>query len=322
MHKSLNKILEKAGVQIKKTSALQRERNYFQNIINCLEELYAYRYQNKGTQFNREITGIVFSKNRAMQLHALLSSYFYYTISPAALKVLYTTDSEDHADSYKILMSDFALQPVEFIKEDSFKKQLLAVVGQIKSDRIFFMTDDAIFVEDYNLSDVLNFNPLEEIFSLRLGKDLKFSFAYNKEQILPDFKNEIINNQYFYKWTWGDMKSSPDWVYPLSLDGTVFSSSEINIMLKYIGFKNPNSLEANLQLFNNAFIVRNGVCYEKAKYVNIPCNIIQNEFENIYTGTYTISELVNLFLAGKRINWQAYKGMDSKIVQFSKYDFI
>ena len=58
MYKSLNSILEKAGVQVKKTSALKKEKKYFTNTIHCLGELYAYRYQNTGTQFNKEITGM------------------------------------------------------------------------------------------------------------------------------------------------------------------------------------------------------------------------------------------------------------------------
>ena len=322
MYKSLNSILEKAGVQVKKTSALQKEKNYFTNTIHCLGELYAYRYQNTGAQFNKEITGIVFSKNRAMQLHALLSSYFYYTGSPVPLKVLYTTDSLDHAESYKILMREFASQTVEFIKEDNFKMQARALIKDSLADRIFFMTDDAIFTSHFNLSVVLDHNPLTEIFSLRLGKDVHFCFAYNCEQDLPVFTKEFSAGEPVYRWNWASVPGSPDWCYPLSVDATVFCREEINIILKHIEFKNPNGLEANLQLFNNIFLIRKGLCFEKAKYVNVPCNIVQKEFNNIYTGTYNVSELVNLFLIGRRINWQMYQDTPPENVQQSKFLFI
>ena len=322
MSKTFNSIFKKTGFQIKKNSSLENERSYYKNTINCLEDLYSHRAKSSRINFNEEITGIIFSKNRAMQLHALLNSYFHYTENPAALKVLFTTDSPEHEASYKFIKQEFKPFPIEFINENNFRDQLKSVVQETKSDRIFFMTDDAIFLENYNLSDVFNFNPMEEIFSLRLGKDINFSFAYNKEQELPDFKSEVRSNRQFCTWIWGDMKNSPEWSYPLSVDATVFGRDELNIIFKHINFKNPNSLEGSLQILNNVFLLRKGVCYEKAKYVNIPCNVVQNDFENIFTGTYSVSELLKLFLEGKRINWESCKGMNPKNIQHIKYNFI
>lgn len=322
MIKRLNTILRKVGVQLKKTEALEKEQLYFKNTISCLEELYNYRNNASGIHFNNQMTGIVFSKNRAMQLHALLSSYFFYTQDPAPLKILFTTDSAEHRESYNILQQEFNTMPVEFIRETNFREQLISVASEIKADRIFFMTDDALFVEAFNFLDCMHFNPLQEIVSLRLGKDVDYSFTYNKDQVLPSFVSETIENQQMYSWIWKDSENAPDWCYPLSLDATVFGRDELNIILAHTSFKNPNSLEANLQIFINVFLPRKGVCYEKAVYVNVPCNVVQTDFDNIFTGTYSVSALLHLFLAGKRINWKLCHGMKAKNVQHIKYEFI
>ncbi|MDP4285498.1 MAG: hypothetical protein Q8891_13820 [Bacteroidota bacterium] len=322
MIKEINKLLGKAGFQIKKNIALESEKVYYRNTIKCLEDLYNYRCTQFKLNLNEQIIGIVFSKNRAMQLHALISSYFYYTENVAPLKVIFTTDNEQHKKSYQILKEEFSTLAVEFICENDFKAQLKSIVQKTEADRIFFMTDDAIFLDEYNLSNVLKFNPLKTIFSLRLGKNINFSFTHNKVQGLPKFKSLILNSQILYEWIWKNMSNSPDWYYPLSVDANIFSKNEIDIIIKYIDFNNPNTFEASLQIFINVFLPRKGVCYENAKYVNIPCNIVQNDFENIYTGTFSVSELLKLFLEGKRINWKLYKGIDAISIQKSKYDFI
>ncbi|MEP6677560.1 MAG: hypothetical protein ABJA78_20530 [Ferruginibacter sp.] len=321
MDKQINKLFAKAGIQIKKTSSLENEQQYFIRTIGALQELYSYRFQNGNMPFNEEILGLVFSKNRAMQLHALLGSYFHYTKNSSQLKVLYTATGEDYLMSYKNLQREFREFPVEFILETNFKNDVQSLVGKTSADRIFFMTDDAIFSRHYDLSDVLHFNPFNEIFSLRLGKDMGYSFAYQQEQSLPDFQQDDAGQLKTYSWIWGDMKESPDWCYPLSLDGTFFGTNEIAIILNFIDFKNPNSLEASLQLFNSIFLLRKGICYENAKYVNIPCNIVQQDFKNIYTGAFDVAELLALFMAGKRIDWLQYAGNHPKEIQQSKFTF-
>lgn len=321
MDKKINKLLAKAGIQVKKTSALEDERKYLTNTICCLQELYTYRFHNNKRSFNNEILGVVFSKNRAMQLQALLHSYFHYAKSPAPLKVIYAFSAGTHEVSYKILREEFSRFPVEFIRENNFENDLQMLTQQTSADRIFFMTDDAVFTGHFDLADVLQCNPLNEIFSLRLGKDMTYSFAYNKEQSLPVFKNNVFGNSEMYSWVWADMQNSPDWYYPLSVDATLFCTDEINIMLKYIGSKNPNSFEANLQLLSSVFLPRKGICYERAKYVNIPCNVVQQDFKNIYTGAFDVEELLKLFMEGKRINWSVYNDGHPKEIQHSRYIF-
>ncbi len=309
------------GFQIKKTQSLGLEKVYYENIIKGYKEIFGLHKKYGRFPLNDQLCAIVVSKDRAMQLHALLSSYFYYTQNPAPLNILYTYSSEEHKQAYKILQKEFEKLPVVFIFENEFANQLKDIIKNAEGDRIFFMTDDGIFLDHYDLNDCLQFDPLNNIFSLRLGVDFDFCYSYNIKQLVPGFTKED-SWQKLKSWTWADMKNSPDWIYPLSVDATIFLRKEIELILANISFKSPNSLEAQMQLYNDLFICRKGICYETTKYVNVPCNIVQNEFDNIFTGAYSVSALLDRFLKGDRIDWRKLQDCKPRDAQTVVFEFI
>lgn len=317
----INKILKPFQVQINKTGSLEKEKILYLETVKRISNYYTYFLSSLECELNDGIFGIVFSKDRAMQLQALLSSYFYYTTNPAPLHILFTCSSSKHKFAYEIMQKEFEDFPVSFTEETCFCEQLKQIVKGQKADRIFFMTDDAVFLDSYDLNDCLNFHPLQNVFSLRLGRDLDFCYAYNKKQDIPLFTVENVMGKEWNSWIWKDMYHSPDWNYPLSVDGSIFLRKEIETILNYISFKSPNSLESQMQLLKELFVQRKGICYSKAKYVNVPCNRVQNEFDNVFHNTYSVNELVDKFLEGDRIEWKTFKELKAPEVQKIKFDF-
>lgn len=317
-----NKILKVFNIEIHKTASLQNEQAYYENTLNLIAEFYIDFYSTGSIQLNNKIAGVVFSKDRAMQLAALLGSYFYYTKNPAPLFILFTYSSPQHAAAYELLQKEFQSFSVSFIAESNFHFQLNEIVTGIEADRIFFMTDDAIFLDHYDLNDCLNFDPVKHIFSLRHGTDLSYCFPYKKNQLIPDFVTETIDGEKFYTWTWAHMKDSPDWIYPLSIDAAIFLKKEMGFMLSRIEFQSPNSLESAMQLYNPLFLKRKGVCYSKVKYVNVTCNMVQKEFNNNSIGSFTAEELLERFNNGERINWKQLGGLRAPEAQKVKFTFI
>lgn len=317
----INEILKPFKVQIHKTKSLEKEKTAYLETISRISSYYSYFYNSLEYGLNNGISGIVFSKDRAMQLQALLSSYFYYTRNPAPLFLLFTHSNTQHKVAYEILQKEFQDFPVSFIEETNFCEQLKGLVNRQKGDRVFFMTDDAIFLDFYDLNDCLNFHPLQNVFSLRLGSDLDFCYAYNKKQEIPLFTTEKVMGKEWNSWIWQDMYHSPDWSYPLSLDATIFLRKEIATILNYLSFKNPNSLESQMQLLKDLFLQRKGICYSRAKYVNVPCNRVQSEFDNVFHDTYSVNELADKFLDGQRIEWKKFKELRATQVQKIKFDF-
>jgi hypothetical protein len=265
---------------------------------------------------------IIFSKDRAMQLHSLLSSYFYFVSNTAPLYILYTCSSAEHQKSYDDLIHLFKDRNVNFVKETNFKLQLISLLSNIKTFKMFFMTDDALFIDELDLEDFTKFNTQHTVPSLSKGYDLTYCFAFNRKQELPDFLTVQSLEPHKMIWEWNLAVESPDWAYPLSVDGSLFTTTEILKIIKQTDFKAPNSLESNLQEYLPLFINRYGICYEKVKYVNVPCNIVQQEWINHSTNAMDGGFLLEKWNEGKRIYFEEFKGADVKKVQMAVYNFV
>lgn len=265
---------------------------------------------------------IIFSKDRAMQLHGLLSSYFYFVSNTAPIHILYTCSSTEHQKSYDDLIEIFRDKEIFFIKEISFKEQLTSLLGEIKSYKMFFMTDDALFIDYFDLEDFTKYNTQNTVPTLSKGYDLTYCFAFDKMQDLPKFLKKGGLESEKLMWEWSLETDSPDWAYPLSVDGSLFTTKEILEIIKQTSFRAPNSLESNLQEFLPLYINRYGISYQNVKYVNIPCNIVQKEWINKSTNSMDVEFLLKKWNEGKRIHFEEFKGVDVKKVQKAAYNFV
>jgi hypothetical protein len=320
----INTVIKKIfNVEIKKSRSLLSRKQYYEGIIEAAAEFYRIKTASGNIRYNDKIAGMGFSKDRPLQLHALLHSYFKLVANAAPLEIIYKASNEKIAGFYKELAIEFAKYPVCFVAEVDFYKQVLSWLELQEADRIFFLTDDAIFLEEMDLNDALSFDPLNEIFTFRLGKDLTYCFSHDRQQQLPFFETITGDKGATYlKWKWNDNMQSPDWSYPLSVDGHIFYRAELLAALKNINFKNPNTLEANMQVFLSFFICREGVCYEKVKMVNVPCNIVQSDFANRNTGLFTAEELIEVWAKKQRIAISEFYKLSAKEALYKKYTFI
>jgi hypothetical protein len=269
--------------------------------------------------------GIVFSKDRAMQLHALLSSYFSTVKKPAPLTILYTTSSERHEHSYKELRLLFANRAVTFYKERSFKKDVEQIVTNVNVQTIFFMTDDGLFIDSFDMDEIAGFNPLKIVPTLIKGLDLTYCYIQNKQQDLPEFiqPDQLHLSANMKCWEWGNAIPGSDWAYPLSLDTTFYNRSELVLLLQQIQYKGPNSLESSLHNnYHSVFLKRKGICYSKAKYVNIVCNVVNSEHDNRNTGLHSVESLLEKWEAGYKINIEEFAGLSCVEAETKLFSFL
>ncbi|MEL4306298.1 hypothetical protein [Methanococcoides sp. LMO-2] len=251
---------------------------------------------------------IIFSMDRAIQLHALLSSYFEKVTPSVPVHVLYRASSNPHQKAYDSVFSLFdekQIFPVSQKDKGSFKKQLITILESIKAEKVFFLVDDIIFIEDMDVFDFAKFDPRTTIISLRLGANLKRAYTLQKEQQLPPFISDIIQDSDKLCWKWED--GELDWAYPLSVDGNLFLTREIIALAKSINFNSPNTFESNLQKQLRYFKHRYGVCYKKSKIINIPMNKVQDTNDNIH-GTIHQDYLLNQWNHGMQIDYRALYG--------------
>lgn len=257
---------------------------------------------------------VVFSKDRALQLHGLLASLREKASPAVPVHVLYLASSPSHQKAYDDVERMFSKQNVRFVRQKddhSFKHDLMGILFSLTCDLLFFLVDDIVFTEPVDLNDILKFDPEAFVPSLRMGQNLTRCYVLQSPQPLPQFLDPPDGESDKIVWQWDGGKL--DWGYPLSVDGHFFSRREITAMAALIVFRAPNSLEDQLQIFKPLFEKRYGISYKKSKIVNIPCNRVQTEINNLSGNTHP-DELLAKWQSGYQIDYAKLSGLRNESV--------
>jgi hypothetical protein len=302
IHSSINFLLKRFDLILQKSED-EWERNAF-------AKLYESRITHVAGSSVHPAEGIVFSRDRALQLHALLCSYSEKVVSPVPLHILYHTSTPAHQRAYEEVMKIFS-DKFSFIKQssnNSFRDNLITLLDSVLAPKVFFLVDDVLFIENFDMGDFEKFDTDKIVPSLRMGLNLERSYTVQKEQPLPELISCAGSDEdkIFWKWDQG----ANDWFYPLSVDGHFFSTQEIIAMTKLIHFSAPNTYEDQLQKFRRFFLFRMGVGYKKSKIVNIPCNKVQKENKNIY-GNIHQDFLLEQWLKGYQMDYRSLYGFSN-----------
>jgi hypothetical protein len=271
------------------------------------------------TTAGTDVASIVFSKDRAMQLHAFLRSYSENVAHRGLMYVLYKATDDGHRKSYEELKSIFIYSEFVFIEEYDFRRQLIELCEHVAAGKILFYVDDMMFTHKLDYDTVRNIDTSRYILALTRGSDLTYSTVLQKDLSVPKFYRKVEG---FESFKWNESTEISDWTFPLGVSGYMFGRSEIVAMLKAVEFKAPNSLEAGMQLFIPIFINRFGLCTENAICTCVPANLVQSEWTNLNLGTFSIDELLSLWEAGKMIDCQEFYGKPVYVTQTQKYTFI
>lgn len=248
------------------------------------------------------IDALIFSRNRPLQLHGLLSSLKRFTnLKPDSLSVLHRYDPsfKDGLDVLKTIHKD-----VKFLEEEDFESQ---VKSYLKSgqDLCTFFVDDMIVKDevDFNIPrNIMMGNPEILTVSLRLGTHLTHCYPTSTSQSVP---NGNVNSQFFV-WKWRG--AHYDWGYPFSVDGHIFRRSEIEGWSSHLRFKNPNQFESSLQEIPHIFrLPEIACCYLNSRIFNVPMNRVQHEFKNKNEES-SVDDLYKLWMDGKEIDVTVLKG--------------
>ncbi len=237
------------------------------------------------------IACIVFSKDRALQLHALLYSYFNRVANPAPVYVIYTASSQAHQKSYDELVDIFSGQtsPVHFIGEmSSFKQTLLSVLGYLQCRSVMFLVDDLIFIRDVDFAIASVADPTEVIVSLRHSPHLRRSYTADVPQRPPVFRESLLSSN-LIEFNW--FEQGNEWSDPWSVDGQVLSLAEVRVISRVSNFGAPNSYENCLKTFNDIVANRKGLCFRESIILNLPINRVQTEIANL-SGNVSVDVLL------------------------------
>lgn len=251
---------------------------------------------------------IIFSKDRPLQLFALLKSLKMFSSGMGSIKVIYNAENQEYEKAYQEVFSSFVDDGLELYSDSSgFKRKLSEILNGLNEKKIMFLVDDIICTKSFDLNQFDHINLRENIVSLRLGERINYCYMQDSEQSLPiDF--EVEND--FGSWTWG--KGKLDWSYPLSVDGHLFAVDEMATMIEGISFKAPNTFEEKLQKYKTLFLKRKGICYREPVLFNNPCNMVQSEITDNNSGELNPRDLLLKWQEGLEIDLSLFKGYKNK----------
>jgi hypothetical protein len=247
---------------------------------------------------------VIFSKDRPLQLLALLESMDHYSTPKILPHIIFNASSLIYKQAYEELFQKYShlLKTKYNDSELGFKKTLVSILENLESEKITFLVDDIIFKAELNWDTVIGFDSAKVVPTLRLAPHLKRCYTANDSQLLPPFMEK--NNFFWWFWNEGEY----DWKYPLSVDGNIFSRHEFLELIKELDFKAPNTLEFKLQKFKHLFINRLGLCFHESIIVNNPINKVQSEINNLH-GKIHQDELLKKFQENKKIDYLKFKGL-------------
>lgn len=243
----------------------------------------------------------VFSKDRSLQLMALLESFSFYTDGIDETTIITPTP-----ECYKEHTQKFPT--VDWINEKDHGGFSIALGDYLDSlyddDLVLFMVDDVVWIRPFNLNicEVLRNSKLNDVlgFSLRLGinidhYDPSWNICNNRLFSIFDWRGKPLHFGYPF-----DVSCS---VYKVGLVKCLFGSNKSSIRL-------PNDFEGLIvqQLYKsgvfNHLMMFNGF----SNCIALDINRTQDLYKNPINGTeeHTVDKLNQLYKDGKRIVWENY----------------
>jgi len=180
---------------------------------------------------DKEITNIVFTKNRPLQLEGYLES-LYRHFSQELFQTYILYKSELFSEQYQQLFQRFPNCKV--IEEKDFFKDFFDILNQVNTKFILFGIDDVVYFDsvDFDLIDKVFKQFSEDIF----GFSLRFS-----EQVIgkddPVSRDEIAG-QPVYSINWPQGKK-PITRYPFELCATIYKTELVKRIIRNSRKNNP-----------------------------------------------------------------------------------
>lgn len=252
------------------------------------------------------VTCVIFSRNRAFQLDALLKSIKRYSETTFDIIVQYSC-SDLHRSSYIVLLERY--KDVKFVEESNFKDTLLKQLKEIKTKWMFYLVDDQAFIRHFNIIKILALKQKHNIISLRLGDNIT-NFGIEDKEFVPRF---TYDNEYLM-WRWRENGGNYDWCYQFSVDATIYDTIDVVRGSLAIPFKAPNSYEANM---NSLLLYKSnnvGISFRKPVVVNLIINASRGEmnYESCVSGEYTAEDMLVLLQEGKELDLDKISAINYK----------
>jgi hypothetical protein len=240
------------------------------------------------------VSMLLFSKDRPLQLDALLRSIHAQVRGDYLIMVLWKASDERYASAYQKVLKHHAKMLHCAVRESSFREDLIGMLKGLQVPRIMFLVDDILFVRPFDLQWLRAVDLWKSVPSLRLHPGVSYCQPISKPVLPPAL--ETIDGSPWLKFSW--QESHGDWNMPVALDGHVFNRTEILAITQACAFSAPNSMEQAFAAYRFWFRNRQGLCLNTPSILNFAFNRVQSENTNFPCGDVTAESFLSRFEDG------------------------
>lgn len=285
----------------------------------------------------KDLSNIVFTKNRPLQLQAYLkSSQICFPPERVHTYILWKPELFD--TEYQQVFDEFPNCRV--IRETNFHDDFVRLINELDTEYVNFGTDDVVYYDRVELDVV------KKTFEIFSGSIFGFSLRISPQNLIDP--KECVSSQVAGQTVWQiDWTKTQDKTagYPFELNGTVYKTELVREILKTVSkehprmkkllyeswvgkiislfsslknfkpyvytYRTPNSLEGLCARWCKAHKSRfpKDLFFQKLCASAIQVNIVNTEIDNPVDGgeKYSVEELNKQFTAGYRLDIQALK---------------
>ena len=268
---------------------------------------------------------IVFSKDRPLQLHGMLTSVFRYWRSDVRVGVLVREDDRTRS-AYAAVEAEFSSGPVRFLYESDFAPALIRLLVEATTPHVCFGCDDVVYTAPVDMAEIYHaFQATTDLlgYSLRLGKNTEadmFGRPLPQPVFFPaatprfdEYGGDVVNDGLL----WDARNGAGDWGYPWEVLGTVYPTDYVRATVRALvrdgQVQNPSTLEDAgwrrwMEHAGDRYVMRS---YARSRLVVPTVNLVQSVFGNGIVGPAGMDPvfLLDCWNRGLRLDVDRYRGM-------------
>lgn len=250
---------------------------------------------------------IIWSKDRACQLHLLLESLTYHAPCLFNINIIYKASNEAYKAGYDKVKKKFKYhifldRKVNWIEEtDGICNPTRQLINDQLENHTCFSTDDMVFYK--KVEGLVEFalpKYYTEVFSFRLGENTIVQDCHTGELQPP--LNNCYRSQNFVFWNCNKYHPFSNYGYPLALDTHVFKKEFAKYLVNAVEWKTSNELESKWQSPE----IRSNAIYMSSFFQSVAVNIPMNNHSKITRFGeqfyYSTEKLNELYLNGECID--------------------
>jgi hypothetical protein len=266
---------------------------------------------------------IVFSKDRPLQLHGMLTSVFRHWLGAFTVSVL-ARNAPEYESAYCAVVAEFE-DRVVFQRERDFAADLEPLFGEADAPLLAFGCDDVVYtlpVDVRVVAAAFRDDPGLLGVSLRLGRHTRADM-FGRPLAQPAFAVPSGVVRTFEEYTpdlgapdlaWDAAAGAGDWGYPWEVLGTVYPAEYVRATVASLqGVQNPSTLENAgwLHWWEHAGGRSRMQAFAQARLVVPTVNVVQSVFGNgiVGPGGMDPAFLLDCWNRGLRLDVDRYRGM-------------